>query len=306
MKNRIILLLLFFLPQITFAKSTYHELDLTRFHQLFGEGALHAGFGLARDVISYAYKGADFAPRDFDFAVIKSGLSEQEAREALSEMGKIVRVLDVHGEKLVPSGQVFGKKHGFVIIIEHQGIQLDFKFFENMKDAHNRGLFNVDKILFPLEGRSINGLLQDVKAIAEEGRLPNSHEVIDPYRGVEGVLFNQVKTVNWAKAAAGPVEWAIRSAMIRAKMGGVKLPPEEKKAMKIALRDTMYIRDNEKRLVDRAISHKKWWEVRRMLGNVGFFREYRNWLGEDLIRQPVMSWLKKSPPDRSCRVLFAR
>lgn len=264
--------------------------DLAPFHQLFHNGELHAGFGLARDLIAHVYQGRRFAPRDYDFAVIGTNWSEEEAEAILSHYGQVRKKLQMSREVITPSGRVFSYRYGFVIIIDYLGTQLDFKFFNNHEEAHTRGLFNVEKILFPMAGRSIEELIADTEKIRSEGRIPNSSEVSDPHDGIPAILEKSPLTINWAKAKASPLDWLIRGAMIYAKMGVPKLAPQEIEQMKEALRSVQFMLKSDYALVDRAIAHKRWWHVRELLESVGFFDQVNKWRWSEPVRAKVQKW----------------
>jgi len=278
--------------------------DLTPFNQLFQNGELHAGFGLARDLISHVYLGQAFAPRDYDFAVIGTNWSEEEAEAILSQFGQIRKKLQMSREEIKPSGRVFSYRYGFVIIIEYLGTQLDFKFFNNLEEAHTRGLFNVEKILFPMAGRSIEELISDTQKIQKQGRLPNSAEVSDPHHGIRSILEKNPVTINWAKAKASPLDWLIRGAMIYAKMGVPRLAPQEVEQMKTAIRSVQFMLKSDYSLIERAIAHKRWWHVRDLLESVEFFEHVNKWRWSEPVRQKVHEWRLQPREALFCRGVF--
>ncbi len=278
--------------------------DLAPFHQLFQNGELHAGFGLARDLIAHVYQGRRFAPRDYDFAVIGTNWSEEEAELILSQYGKVIKKIQMSREVIKPSGRVFSYHYGFVIIIDYLGTQVDFKFFNSLEDAHTRGLYNVEKILFPMAGRSIEELISDTEKIRRDGRTPNSLEVSDPHDGITAILQKSPITVNWAKAKASPLDWLIRGAMIYAKMGVPKLAPQEIEQMKEAVRSVQFMLKSDYALIDRAIAHKRWWHVRELLESVNFFDHIQTWRWSEPVRARVQEWRLQPRESLFCRAVF--
>jgi hypothetical protein len=278
--------------------------DLTPFHKIFSQGELYAGFGLARDLLAHVYFAKDFRPRDYDFAVIASGLTKEEAMARLGEIGQIRKVIDTGKEVLHPNGNVTTYTYGFVVILDYNGQQLDFKFFDSIDDAHVRGIFDVEKILFPLNGQSIEVLAQELRQIHAQGDIPSGSMVSDPYNGVTSFLNRTARTVNWAKATSSPIEWIIRGAMIHAKMGSQGIHPEELQMMRSALGRVRYMWKNDYPLVDRAIRHRQWWRVRETLELTGFFDVVPNLRWSEPVRKQIQEWRMEPIESPMCRRLF--
>lgn len=258
-------------------------------------GELYAGFGLARDIIAHTYLGKPLAPRDYDFAVIGSEWTEAEARAFIEQYGKIVRRLDMVKEVVKPSGNVFAYPNGFVLIAEINGQQLDFKFFKTLEDAHIRGIFDVEKILFPMRGESIEDLVERVKSIQQRGELPGPGDVSDPYKGIEAIIRGFPKTINWGLAKASPLDWVIRGAMIYAKMGRLRwIHPSERELMIEAIKGTQYVLPKHRGLFNRAVDHRQSYHVREILADLGFFEQFPRWRWNDPVEELMNSWVQKS------------
>ena len=280
------------------------SVDISEFTKLFPGEQLNAGFGLARDIVSHVYQGKTFAPRDYDFAVIGTGWSKEKAEKILSQYGTIKKTLDMYKEVIQPSGRVFAYLFGHVIILERDGVQLDFKFFKSYEDAHFRGLFDVEKVLFPLRGRSIGQLISDIRQIKKEGRIPGAGEVSDPYHGVEAIINSNPKTINWAMVQARPLDWVIRGLMIYAKLGDRPIAPREKVKMEAILESVQYMLPRDYALVKRAINHKRWWRVRELLAEIGFFKALPIWRWSEPVQGAVSRWRAESVSTPYCRRVF--
>ncbi|MGH1468875.1 MAG: hypothetical protein ACRBBP_08355 [Bdellovibrionales bacterium] len=294
-----LLFALIFFPIASFAQHP----DISKFNSLF-KGQLYAGFGLARDLVSHVYQGKPFNPRDYDFAVVGTGWSEEKAEQVLSRYGTIVRKLRVGKEVLKPSGRVFSYEYGFVIILEYKGEQLDFKFFDTLEDAHIRGLYDVEKILFPLNERSIDQLVADTHQIKSRSRLPEGREVSDPHKGIESTLAERPLTVNWGRATAAPIDWAVRGAMIYAKLGKNDFPHAEKQKMIQMLHSVQFMLPSDYAIIRRAIKHKSSSRVKELLDSIGFFEKYQKWRWNEPISGEIKSWLEGRLSPLYCKGLL--
>lgn len=283
---------------------TKNKVDITPFFKVLEGAELYMGFGLARDLINHVYFGKDFAPRDYDLAVVGSTWTKEEAIETLQKYGKVMKVLDVSKEVVKPNGNVFLYQHGFVVIIDHKGVQVDFKFFKNLPDAHQRGFYNVEKVLIPFDGRSIEQVLDDFLMIREQGRLPNKMEVSDPFGGISSILDKNPITSEPAKAKARKIDWIIRGAMIFAKMGVKKFPQDEIEIMKQYIRDVQYIMPFERGLFPRAYNHPSWWHVKELLESVGFFESFPKWKWREPVNEYVLRMQRESLVAPHCSRLF--
>jgi len=273
--------------------------DLKPFSSLLNAD-LYAGFGLARDMINHVYKDQPFQPRDYDLAVIGSDLSEEQALALLERFGKIIKTIQMHREVIKPGGNVFAFHYGFVIIIDAQGIQIDFKFFKTVEDAHTRGLFDVEKLLIPLKNRSIVEVVSDLKDHKLRGR---HFEMSDPHDGLTSILTQTPKTVNWAKAKGSSLDWIIRGAMINAKLGGKGFLPSERKLMIERLKTIQYIRETDLALIKRALAHKKSARVKELLTDLGFFEQLKKWRWNTPALEMVELW-NRLPASMSCKKLI--
>jgi hypothetical protein len=287
MKLLFITILLFLSPPILAGSD--HP-DLSEFSSLLNAD-VYAGFGLARDIISHVYKDSPFLPRDYDLAIVGSDLSEEKALAVLSEHGSVVKTIQMYREEIKPSGRIFAYHYGFVIIIDAQGTQIDFKFFKSVEDAHTRGLFDVEKVLIPLNNRSLVHIISDLKDFKTIGK---PFEISDPHNGFSSILSKNPKTVNWAKARASSLDWIIRGAMINAKLGESGFNSAERELMIAQLKKVQYIRANELALIKRAMAHKKSWRVKELLADLGFFEELKKWRWNAPALELVDSWNLRS------------
>lgn len=306
LKNLIVSLLLF-VSSVSLAQeesAKYSLPNLAPFQELFPGDQLNAGFGLARDMIAHVYFGRKFAPRDLDFAVIGANLEKEQAIDILGRYGRVDRTLDMVKEVLTPSGQVFAYHYGFVVIIEHEGVQVDFKFFKSYEDAHTRGLFDVEKVLFPLNDRSLETVIEELKTIKSENRTPGPEFMSDPHNGFEAILNNNPKTVNWAKAKSHPLDWVIRGAMIYAKLGIPRFLPSEIELMRNYVDQIQYIMPKERGLFQRAANHPRALLVKDLLDSVGFFQAYPSWRWTEPVQEPVDRLMGLNTQALFCRGVF--
>jgi hypothetical protein len=307
MLKNLIASLLLFVSSFSFAQegpTEYSLPDLAPFQELFPGDQLNAGFGLARDMITHVYFGRKFAPRDLDFAVIGANWEKDQAIEILGQYGRVDRTLDMVKEVLTPSGRVFAYHYGFVVIIEHEGVQVDFKFFKSYEDAHTRGLFDVEKILFPLNGRPLETVIEELKIIRQEGRTPGPEFMSDPHNGFESILTNNPKTINWAKAKAHPIDWVIRGAMIYAKLGIPHFLPTELELMRRYISRVQYIMPKERGLFPRAANHPRAPLVKSLLDSAGFFQAYPSWRWTQPVQDSVDRLLSLNTRGLFCRGVF--
>lgn len=268
--------------------------DLDQIYKIIDQNKLYAGFGFARDLIDHIYNGSNFSPRDYDFAVVGSTWTESEAEAKLSKLGSVVRKIDMWEERLAPNGNIFSYHYGFVIIIEYEGLQLDFKFFKTLEDAHKRGFYNTEKILIPLRGLSIAELVNHLQLKTLRGlKLPVSQTLSDPYGGVQSIIEKKPVTVNWPKAKALTLDWIIRGAMINAKLGRDQFSKEEKLAIAKIFPKIKYVLPSGHALIQRASQHPRSDLVFALLESVGFFNTLPKWRWSELSNSIISEWSSK-------------
>lgn len=199
----------------------------------FGIEKIFIGGGSARSILDNFYFGKELRMRDLDIFINWGSMCTNHIAQQIGEALHASILGDYSHKDLRPRPRTlpyatthleYNAGYGFFWINKDKEI-IDLSIFHSAFDMKLNGIFDIDKILIPLDHKtSLSDLINKYFYALNLNQLMHAQIVEDKYRGYTKWIKGKAKIVNWPALKRDPIVTAIRVVRTYGKLNYDKLP----------------------------------------------------------------------------------